>query len=89
MYKRQDKDTGIRAKTEREVLKILKGDCSTAVGIYSSIQKKKLVLKAELFSTDGKKRYFYEHSDSIGKALKIGSIVGNYLKKISQGKYKN
>ena len=51
--------------------------------------KKKLILKAELFSVDGKYRYFYEHSDKIGKALKIGSIVGNYLKKISQGKYKN
>ena len=72
----------------RESLKNLKGDCSTAVGIYSFIQKK-LVLKAELFSVDGKSRYFYEYSDTIGKALKIGSIVGNYLKKISQGKYKN
>ena len=51
--------------------------------------KKKLILKAELFSVDGKYRYFYEHSDKIGKSLEIGSIVGNYLKKISQGKYKN
>ncbi len=89
LEKVNDEDTEIRAKTEREVLKILKGDCSTAVGIYSYIQKKKLVLKAELFSVDGKSRYFYEYSDTINKALKIGSIVGNYLKKISQGKYKN
>ena len=89
LEKVNDKDTGIRAKTERKVLKILKGDCSTAVGIYSFIQKKKLVLKAELFSVDGKSRYFYQYSDTVGKASKIGSIVGNYLKKISQGKYKN
>jgi len=46
-------------------------------------------LRAELFSIDGKFRYFYEHSDKIGKSQEIGSIVGNYLKKISQGKYKN
>ena len=89
LEKVNDKHTRIRAKAEREVLKILKGDCSTAVGIYSFIQKKKMVLKAELFSIDGKSRYFYEHSDKIGKALKIGSIVGNYLKKKSKGKYKN
>ena len=89
LEKVNDKKTKIRAKTERQVLKILKGDCSTAVGIYSFFKKKKLVLKAELFSIDGKSRYFYEYSDTIGKALKIGSIVGNYLKKISQGNYKN
>ena len=89
MEKVNDKNTEIRAKTERKVLKILKGDCSTAVGIYSFIKKKKLILKAELFSVDGKYRYFYEHSNKVGKSLEIGSIVGNYLKKISQGKYKN
>ena len=89
LKKVNDEDTRIRAKTERKVLKILKGDCSTAVGIYSFIKKKKLVLKAELFSVDGKSRYFYEYSDTIKKAFKIGSIVGKYLKKKSKGKYKN
>jgi len=83
------KDTRIRAYAERTVLKILKGDCSTAVGIYSLINKKKLILKAELFSIDGKKRYYYEYSDKINRALDIGKIVGNHLKKISLGKYKN
>ena len=83
------KNTRIRAYAERSVLKILKGDCSTAVGIYSLINKKKLILKAELFSIDGKKRYYYEHSDKINRALDIGKIVGNHLKKISLGKYKN
>ena len=83
------KNTRIRAYAERSVLKILKGDCSTAVGIYSLINKKKLVLKAELFSIDGKKRYYYEHSDKINRALDVGKIVGNHLKKISLGKYKN
>ena len=83
------KDTRIRAYAERSVLKILKGDCSTAVGIYSIINKKKLILKAELFSIDGKSRYYYEYSGNINRALNIGKIVGNYLKKISLGKYKN
>ena len=83
------KNTRIRAYAERSVLKILKGDCSTAVGIYSLINKKKLILKAELFSIDGKKRYYYEYFDKINKALNTGKVVGKYLKKISLGKYKN
>ncbi len=89
LEKVNDKNTRIRAKTERIVLKILRGDCNTAVGIYSFIKKKKLFLKAELFSVNGKFRYFYEYSDTVEKALKVGTIVGKYLKKISQGKYKN
>ena len=83
------KKTRIRAYAERCVLKILKGDCSTAIGIHSIIHKKKLILKAELFSIDGKKRYYYEYSDKINRALNTGKIVGKYLKRISLGKYKN
>ena len=45
LEKVNDKNTRIRAKAERKVLKILKGDCSTAVGIYSFINKKKIVFK--------------------------------------------
>ena len=89
LEKINNKNTRIRAMTERRVLKILKGDCSTAVGIYSYIKKRKLILKAELFSVDGKTKYFYKYSDKIKKALNIGTIVGKYLKKISKGKYKN
>ena len=89
LEKVNDNHTRIRAKTERKVLKILKGDCSTAVGIYSFIKKNKLFLKAELFSVNGNSKYFYEYSDILKKASKIGSIVGHYLKKKSKGKYKN
>ncbi len=83
------KNTRIRAYAERAVLKILKGDCSTAVGVYSFINKKKLTLKAELFSIDGINRFYYEYSDRVDKALEVGNIVGRYLKKKSQGKYIN
>ena len=82
------KNTSIQAYAE-SVLKILKGDCSTAVGIYSLIKKKTLILKAELFSIDGKNRYYYEYLDKKNKALNTGKVVGKYLKKISLGKYKN
>jgi len=82
------KDTCIRAIAERKVLKVLKGDCSTAVGIYSTIKKKNLILKAELFSIDGKIRYYYKHIDKLNKAINIGNIVGKYLRQKSKFKYK-
>tara|TARA_B100000989_G_scaffold297807_1_gene284771 strand:+ start:1165 stop:2076 length:912 start_codon:yes stop_codon:yes gene_type:complete len=82
------KHTAIRAIAERRVLKILKGDCSTAVGVYSFIKKRKLFLKAELFSIDGKNRFYREYSAGLDKALKIGNIVGKYLEKKSNVKYK-
>ena len=82
------KDTSIRAIAERKVLKVLKGDCSTAVGIYSTIKKKNLILKAELFSIDGKTRYYYKHTDKLNKAINIGNIVGKYLRQKSKFKYK-
>ena len=48
----------ICANTEREVLKILEGDCDTAIGTFSKINGNNISLIAELFSVDGKKRYF-------------------------------
>ena len=83
------KATRIRANAERSVLKILKGDCSSAIGVHSLINKNKLILKAELFSLDGKTKYYYEYSGKLDKSKSIGSIVGKYLKKKSGGKYKN
>ena len=82
------KDTSIRAIAERKVLKILKGDCSTAVGIYSMIKKKNLILEAELFSIDGKIRHYCKRTDKLNKAINIGNIVGKYLRQKSKVKYR-
>ena len=43
---------------ERNVLKILEGDCETAIGVYAEIIDKKITLEAELFSLDGKQRFY-------------------------------
>jgi hydroxymethylbilane synthase len=42
-------------KAERNVLKVLEGDCETAVGVFASIDGDKINLEAELFSLDGSK----------------------------------
>jgi len=73
---------------EREVLKILEGDCDTAIGAFSFIEKQKIRLSAELFSVDGKKRYFFESSNDLQFAKELGKNVGNFLKNKSEGNYK-
>ena len=47
-----------RAHSERNVLKVLEGDCETAVGVHSKIEGDQLTLEAELFSLDGSERYY-------------------------------
>ena len=51
-------ETYLRANAERNVLKVLEGDCETAVGAHAVVQGKEIFLEAELFSLDGKLRFF-------------------------------
>ena len=51
-------ETFMRAHVERNILKVLEGDCETAVGAYSTIEGDKITVEAELFSLDGSKRYY-------------------------------
>ena len=82
------KETRLSVKSEREVLKILEGDCETAVGSISEIIGDKIKISGELFSTDGTRRYYYETISNLGDALKAGVEVGNKLKDQSRGNYK-
>tara|TARA_B100001996_G_scaffold4968_1_gene4176 strand:- start:241 stop:1152 length:912 start_codon:yes stop_codon:yes gene_type:complete len=78
----------ICANTEREVLKILEGDCDTAVGTFSYINGNNIALSAELFSVDGKHRYFIKDTKEINLAKELGKEVGEELKSQSKGSYK-
>jgi hydroxymethylbilane synthase len=75
-------------KAERNVLKILEGDCETAVGVFASISENKINLEAELFSLDGKKRFHLKLSKAVDKAIELGVEVGNKLKKDSNNSHK-
>ena len=81
-------ETSIRVKTEREVLKVLDGDCDTAVGAISEIKNNKLFILGELFSKDGNRRYYYEANFELKDYYQAGLEVGNNLKKQSKGNYK-
>ena len=73
---------------ERSVLKILEGDCETAVGANAFIEGKKITLSAELFSLDGSKRFFQQDSKDLSKSRELGIEIGKKLKIESNNSYK-
>tara|TARA_B100000401_G_scaffold98981_1_gene63775 strand:- start:679 stop:1590 length:912 start_codon:yes stop_codon:yes gene_type:complete len=88
LEKINDNHSRIRANTEREVLKTLEGNCDTAVGAFSNIDGNNISLSAELFSVDGKHRYFIKDTKDINLAKELGREVGEALKSQSKGSYK-
>ena len=73
-------ETHICVSAEREVLKILEGDCETAVGAISKIEGNNIYISAELFSIDGKERYYFKSSKNINLSKDLGKEVGKILK---------
>ena len=82
------KETSLRAYAERNVLKVLEGDCETAVGAIANIEKDIINLEAELFSLDGKQRFYYKATKKINFPIELGKEVGQFLKKKSKNSYK-
>ena len=82
------KETYQRVIAERNVLKVLEGDCETAVGAYALIRENIITLEAELFSLDGTKRFYEKKSSEVKDAKKLGQEVGKILKIKSNNTYK-
>ena len=83
-----DNETFKRAHAERNVLKVLEGDCETAVGAHAIIEGDKITLEAELFSLDGNQRFYEKKSSKIENAKELGREVGQILKIKSNNSYK-
>ena len=81
-------ETYKRAHAERNILKILEGDCETAIGAHSIIDGKNIILEAELFSLDGSKRFYEKKIEKIEKFREIGKEIGQILKTKSNNSYK-
>ncbi len=81
-------ETKICVNTERNILKILEGDCDTAIGAYAKIEGEKIYVEAELFSLDGSKRFYIKSSKELKYADQLGKEVGIILKKKSKDSYK-
>ena len=88
LQKINDEKTFKSAQAERNVLKVLEGDCETAVGAISLINNENMTLEAELFSLDGKERFYCKSSKDIKHAAELGIEIGENLKKQSKGSYK-
>ncbi len=82
------KETHCCVQAERNVLKVLEGDCETPVGVLAKIESDKATLEAELFSLDGKKRFYVKSSNKLNLAKNLGIEVGKLLKKRSKNSYK-
>ena len=82
------KETYYRACTERNILKVLEGDCETAVGVYSKIDGDSITVEAELFSLDGSQRFYEKQTNNVKKFKEIGLEIGKILKTKSNNSYK-
>ena len=81
-------ETYVRANIERNILKVLEGDCETAIGAHSTVNGDNIVVEAELFSLDGSKRFYEKKSGKIENFKELGSEVGKILKTKSKNLYK-
>ncbi len=81
-------ETYKRAHAERNILKVLEGDCETAVGAHATIDKDKIILEAELFSLDGTVRFYEKKTSTLNKFKQLGIEVGQSLKTKSNNSYK-
>ena len=88
LKKTNHNETYQKANAERNVLKVLEGDCETAVGAHAIVEGNKIILEAELFSLDGKQRFYEKKSSEIENAKELGKEVGQMLKTKSNNSYK-
>ena len=70
------------------MLEAIGGDCDTAVGGLAKLLNEKIVLKSELFSNDGNKKFVAENSGNFKEAKEIGYKVGKELLKKAGSDFK-
>ncbi len=81
-------ETYKRAHLERNILKVLDGDCETAIGAHSVVDGDKITVEAELFSLDGKQRFYEKKVGNLNEFKEIGKEIGILLKTKSNNTYK-
>ena len=81
-------ETYKRAHAERNILKVLEGDCETAIGAHSVIDGHNIIVEAELFSLDGSKRFYEKKIEKVERFREIGKEIGQILKNKSNNSYK-
>jgi len=83
-----DEESYCCIQAERALLEAIGGDCDTAVGGLAKLLNEKIILKSELFSNDGNKKFVAENSGSFKEAREIGYKVGKELLKKAGSDFK-
>jgi len=83
-----DQESYYCIQAERALLEAIGGDCDTAVGGLARLLNNKIILKSELFSNDGSKKFVAESSGSFKEAKEIGYKVGKELLKKAGSDFK-
>ena len=76
-----DKKSYYCIQAERALLEAIGGDCDTAIGGLAKLFNDKIILKSELFSNDGSKKFIAESSGNSKEAKEIGYQAGKELLK--------
>ncbi len=88
LNKINDYQTNLCANAEREMLRVIGGDCDTAVGGFAILDNNQIKLKVQLFSDNGKNNYSYEEIGPKEDALKIGQKAGKKILKLAGEEFK-
>ena len=88
LEKINDKETYYSIQAERALLEAIGGDCDTAIGGLAKLSNEKILLKSELFSNDGKKKFESQSSGNFREAREIGYKVGEELLKKAGSDFK-
>ena len=83
-----DEETYCCIQAERTLLEAIGGDCDTAVGGLAKLSNETIILKSELFSNDGNKKFVVENSGHFKEAREIGYKVGEELLKKAGPEFK-
>ena len=81
-------ETRVCALAERNLLKVLGGDCDTAVGGFARIDGQYLILSSQLFSDSGSEAFYHEVKGKIEDAESIGYTVATELLKKAGNHFK-
>jgi hydroxymethylbilane synthase len=83
-----NKETMYCAASEKEMLRVVGGDCDTAVGSFAVLENNLIKLKAQLFSDDGKKNFNFSITGDKDEYLQIGQRVGKKILELAGAEFK-
>jgi len=83
-----DKESYYCIQAERALLEAIGGDCDTAVGGLAKKLNDTVILKSELFSNDGSKKFSAQSSGNFREAKEIGYKAGEELLKKAGSNFK-